>query len=61
MSSIWVLFVDALFENVGYRQFVLIANFMGLMEFLLRRPLRGNRTPPGLFVEAWRPLNRPNG
>jgi cellulose synthase/poly-beta-1,6-N-acetylglucosamine synthase-like glycosyltransferase len=50
-----VLFLDALLENFGYRQFVLAANFMGLMAWLFHARIRGSKATPGLFVKAWRP------
>jgi cellulose synthase/poly-beta-1,6-N-acetylglucosamine synthase-like glycosyltransferase len=50
-----VLFLDALLENFGYRQFVLAANFMGLMAWLFHARILGSKATPGLFVKAWRP------
>ena len=55
LSEVWVLFVAAFLENFGYRQFVTIANFMGLMAWLFQRPIRGSTKYPGLFVKAWTP------
>lgn len=55
LSAIAPLFAATLLENFGYRQFVLVANFMGLIAWLFRRPARGSSKYPGLFVKAWRP------
>jgi cellulose synthase/poly-beta-1,6-N-acetylglucosamine synthase-like glycosyltransferase len=54
-SEVWSLFVAALLENIGYRQFVMIANFSGFLAWLFHRPIRGNTKYPGPFVKAWRP------
>jgi cellulose synthase/poly-beta-1,6-N-acetylglucosamine synthase-like glycosyltransferase len=55
LTAIGPLFIATLLENFGYRQFVLVANFMGLMAWLFRRPARGSAKYPGLFVPTWRP------
>jgi cellulose synthase/poly-beta-1,6-N-acetylglucosamine synthase-like glycosyltransferase len=61
LNDTWALFGDAFLENFGYRQFVLAANFMGLMTWLFRTPVRGTRSAPGLFVKAWRAPSPGNG
>jgi cellulose synthase/poly-beta-1,6-N-acetylglucosamine synthase-like glycosyltransferase len=55
LSDVWVLFVAALLENFGYRQFVMFASLSGFLAWLFQRPIRGNNKYPGLFVRAWRP------
>ena len=55
LKEMWILLGDALLENVGYRQFVIVANLMGLITWLRRTPIRGRTNVPGLFVKAWRP------
>lgn len=55
LKGVWTLSIDALLENIGYRQLVLIANFVGLLAWLFHFPIRGSRKTPGLFVRAWRP------
>lgn len=50
------LFWAAFLENLGYRQLVTIANFMGIMAWAFRTPPgRGDVKYPGVFVEAWTP------
>jgi cellulose synthase/poly-beta-1,6-N-acetylglucosamine synthase-like glycosyltransferase len=56
LSEVWDLFVVALLENFGFRQFVMLANLAGFMDWLFRRPIKGNDRFPGPFVKAWRPL-----
>lgn len=58
LKGIWELSIDALLENFGYRQFILVANFMGLLAWLFHAPVRGSKNTPGLFVKAWRPGDR---
>jgi hypothetical protein len=55
LSAIGPLFLATLLENFGYRQFVLVSNFMGLMAWLFQRPARGTAKYPGPFVKAWMP------
>jgi cellulose synthase/poly-beta-1,6-N-acetylglucosamine synthase-like glycosyltransferase len=54
LSDVWDLFVVALLENFGYRQFVLVANLAGFLAWLFRRPINGKANHPGPFVKAWR-------
>ncbi len=58
LSQVWVLFVAALLENFGYRQFVMVANLSGLLAWAFRRPIRGNTKYPGIFVAPWVPKHR---
>ncbi|MGC8486066.1 MAG: glycosyltransferase [Candidatus Baltobacteraceae bacterium] len=58
LSQVWVLFVAALLENFGYRQFVMVANLSGLLAWAFRRPVRGNTKYPGIFVAPWVPKRR---
>lgn len=58
LSDVGPLFAATFLENFGYRQFVLIANFAGLLAWLFRRPIRGSKKYPGLFVKAWSPKAR---
>jgi hypothetical protein len=44
----------ALIEQLGYRQFLWIANLNGFFVWLFRRTYRG-RKPPGPFVRAYEP------
>ena len=55
LSEVWVLFIAAFLENFGYRQFVTIANFAGMMAWLFRQPIRGSTKLPGIMVPAWSP------
>ncbi|MDE2481690.1 MAG: glycosyltransferase family 2 protein [bacterium] len=58
LSSVWALLVATVLENFGYRQFVLAANFMGLVAWLTHQPIRGSTKYPGFFVQAWTPKRR---
>ena len=58
LSQVWVLFIAALLENFGYRQFVMVANLSGLLAWACRRPIRGNTKYPGIFVAPWVPKHR---
>jgi len=53
-SSIWGLFMAAILENFGYRQFVGLASFTGFFAWAFRTKYHG-RKPPGPFVKAWNP------
>jgi cellulose synthase/poly-beta-1,6-N-acetylglucosamine synthase-like glycosyltransferase len=50
------LLLASFLENLGYRQLVMIANFMGIFAWVFRRPRRHNDVDyPGMFVDAWVP------
>ncbi|GAC1390682.1 MAG: glycosyltransferase [Vulcanimicrobiaceae bacterium] len=55
LSDVWTLFIAAFLENFGYRQFVTMANFAGLMAWLFHQPIRGSTKYPGFMVKAWTP------
>jgi cellulose synthase/poly-beta-1,6-N-acetylglucosamine synthase-like glycosyltransferase len=54
VRDVWSLFGTALIEQVGYRQFIWLANLSGFFAWLFRRPYRG-RKPPGPFVRPYDP------
>lgn len=54
-SNVWALLFAAFLENLGYRQFVMIANLMGIVAWVTRQPIRGDAKYPGVFVPAWKP------
>lgn len=57
-SQMFALFVAAILENFGYRQWVTLANFMGLMAWLFHSRYRGTSKYPGILVKAWVPKTR---
>jgi cellulose synthase/poly-beta-1,6-N-acetylglucosamine synthase-like glycosyltransferase len=56
VREIWSLFVAAMFEQIGYRQLQAVWSLMGILQFCLRRPIRGRRENiAGPFDAAYRP------
>ncbi len=41
MGSVWTLFIASMLEQFGYRQIMAIWNLQGLLQFYLKRPIRG--------------------
>jgi cellulose synthase/poly-beta-1,6-N-acetylglucosamine synthase-like glycosyltransferase len=42
MHDVWALFVAAMLEQFGYRQLQAVWNLKGMLQFYLKRPIRGN-------------------
>jgi cellulose synthase/poly-beta-1,6-N-acetylglucosamine synthase-like glycosyltransferase len=50
-----ILLVASLFEFFGFRQFVTLANFIGLLAWLTGRPIRHKSAVPGLKLPTYDP------
>lgn len=58
VREIWALFVAAMLEQAGYRQLQAVWSLTGILQFYLRRPIRGRRENiAGPFDAPYRPVN----
>ena len=59
VPDLMILLVASVCEFFGFRQFVTIANFVGLWAWLVGRPMRGKPAVPGWRLPAYEPHAAP--